>query len=131
MTAVKCVKLVCLKYCFSLLLAFIRYLSIGYYMYIDTSSRRLHGENAKLSSRPLKFHRNMCLTFYYQMYGPNVGSLNVTINGKLLFSASGNRGDIWLEASINTSSITGSLMGTHVVNILSKISIFFSSVDFS
>lgn len=100
-------------------------------MYIDTSSRRQRGENAKLSSRPLKLHRNMCLKFYYQMYGANVGGLNVTINGIVLFSASDNIGDIWLEASINTSSITGSLMGTHGVNILSKISIYFSSVDFS
>ena len=100
-------------------------------MYIDTSSGRQRGENAKLSSRPLKFHRNMCLIFYYHMYGANVGSLNVTINGKLLFSASGHIGNKWLKASINTSSFTGSLVGTHRVNILSKISISFSSVDFS
>ena len=94
-------------------------------MYIDTSSGRQRGENAKLSSRPLKFHRNMCLIFYYHMYGANVGSLNVTINGKLLFSASGHIGNKWLKASINTSSFTGSLVGTHRVNIS------FSSVDFS
>ena len=72
----------------------------------------------------------MCLKFYYRMDGADAGSLNVTIDGKLLFSASDLYVEnIWLEAGINTSSITGSLMGTHRVNFLSKISMSLSSVD--
>ena len=129
-TAVKCLKLAHLKYCFSFLRAFILYLSTGSYMYIDTSSLGQCDENVKLSSSPLKFLRNMCLKFYYRLYGTNAGSLNVTVAGKLLFSASDLYVEnIWLEAGINTSSITGSLMGTHRVNFLSKISISLSSVD--
>ena len=129
-TAVKCLKLAHLKYCFSFLRAFILYLSTGYYMYIDTSGLRQCVENVKLSSSPLKFLRNMCLKFYYRIDGADAGSLNVTIDGKLLFSASNLYVEnIWLEAGINTSSITGSLMGTHRVNFLSKISISLFSVD--
>lgn len=99
-------------------------------MYIDTSGLRLCVESVKLSSSPLKFLRNMCLKFYYRMDGADAGSLNVTIDGKLLFSASDLYVEnIWLEAGINTSSITGSLMGTHRVNFLSKISMSLFSVD--
>ena len=99
-------------------------------MYIDTSGLRRCAESIKLSSSPLKFLRNMCLKFYYRLHGANAGSLNVTVAGKLLFSASDLYVEnIWLEAGINTSSITESLMGTHRVNFLSKISIFLSSVD--
>ena len=98
-------------------------------MYIDTSGLRRCVENVKLSSSPLKFLRDMCLKFYYRMHGANAGSLNVTIDGKLLFSASDLYVEnIWLEVGINTSSITGSLLGTHRVN-LSKLSISLSSVD--
>ena len=99
-------------------------------MYIDTSSLGQCDENVKLSSSPLKFLRNMCLKFYYRLHGVNAGSLNVTAAGKLLFSASDLYVEnIWLEAGINTSSITGSLMGTHRVNFLSKISMSLFSVD--
>ena len=99
-------------------------------MYIDTSGLRQCGENVKLSSSPLKFLRNMCLKFYYRLHGTNPGSLNVTIAGKLLFSASDLYVEnIWHEAGINTSSITGSLIGTHRVNFLSKISMSLFSVD--
>ena len=128
-TAAKCLKLAHLKYCFSFLRAFILYLSTGYYMYIDTSGLRRCAESIKLSSSPLKFLRNMCLKFYYRIH--DVNALNVTIDGKLLFSTSDlyDVENIWLEAGINTSSITGSLLGTHRVNFLSKISISLSSFD--
>lgn len=99
-------------------------------MYIDTSDLGRCVENVKLSSSPLKFLRDMCLKFYYRMHGANAGSLNVTIDRKLLFSTSDLYVEnIWLEAGINTSSITESLLGTHRVNLLSKISISLSSVE--
>jgi len=72
-------------------------------MYIETSSPRVQGDYAKLSSPLLKFSENMCLKFFYHMYGATIGTLNVTINGVTVFSASGNKGNKWLEASISTS----------------------------
>ena len=77
-------------------------------MYIETSSPRVQGDNAKLKSPSLKFSGNMCLGFFYHMYGSNIGSLKVSINGKEVFSRSGNKGNAWLKASVSISSITGS-----------------------
>ena len=84
------------------------YLYLGYYMYIETSSPRVKGDNAKLKSPSLKFTGNMCLSFYYHMYGSDIGSLNVSINSKQVFSRSGNKGNQWFKASVTISSIVGS-----------------------
>ena len=67
-------------------------------MYIETSRPRVQGDNAKLSSPILKFSGEMCLAFFYHMYGSSIGTLRVTINGtKTVFSATGNKGNKWLE----------------------------------
>ena len=76
-------------------------------MYIETSSPRSLGDNAKLSSPLLRFSGDMCLTFFYHMYGSTIGKLNVIINGtKMVFSASGDEGNNWFEARV-TISLTG------------------------
>ena len=80
----------------------------GYYMYIEASSLQQRGGNAKFYSPPLTLLANMCLEFYYYMSGASIGSLNVTINKTVVFSASGDKGDVWNKASINISSIVGS-----------------------
>ena len=77
-------------------------------MYIETSSPRVQGDNAKLKSPPLKFSGTLCLSFYYHMYGSDIGSLKVSFNGKDVFSRSGNKGNTWLKASVSISSIAGS-----------------------
>jgi len=69
-------------------------------MYIETSSHRL-GDNAKLNSPKLQFGGNMCLTFYYHMYGSTIGTLNVIINGNKVFTASGDKGNNWLRAAVD------------------------------
>ena len=76
-------------------------------MYIEASSLHQPGDDAKLYSPPLKFFGIMCLEFYYYMSGASIGSLNVTINETVVFSASGDKGDIWHKASINISAIVG------------------------
>ena len=80
-------------------------------MYIETSSPRRLGDNAKLSSPLLRFSGDMCLTFFYHMYGSTIGKLNVIINAgtKMVFSASGNKGNNWSEARV-TISLTGVYM---------------------
>ena len=76
-------------------------------MYIKASSLHQPSDDAKLYSPPLKFFGIMCLEFYYYMSGATTKSLNVTINETIVFSASGDKGDIWHKASINISSIVG------------------------
>ena len=79
-------------------------------MYIETSSPQRLGDYAKLNSPLLRFSGNMCLKFFYHMYGSTTGKLNVIINGtKTVFSESGNKGNNWFEARI-TVSLTGIYM---------------------
>ncbi|KAL9985794.1 hypothetical protein ACROYT_G008239 [Oculina patagonica] len=75
----------------------------GYYMYIETSSPRRQGDNAKLNTPKLQFSGNMCMKFYYHMYGASMGTLNVILNGKTVFSAGGNKGNKWLEAAVTVN----------------------------
>ena len=79
-------------------------------MYIETSLPQGLGDHAKLNSPLLRFSRNMCLKFFYHMYGSTIGRLNVIVSGfKTVFSASGNKGDQWLGARI-TISLSGMYM---------------------
>ena len=73
-------------------------------MYIEASSPRQLGDYAVLNSPALSFRGLMCVTFYYHMYGAAIGNLTVTVNGKTLFSKSGNQGRVWLKAQVNTSA---------------------------
>ena len=79
-------------------------------MYIETSSPRQQGDNAKLNSPKLQFSGSMCLKFYYHMYGANIATLNVIIKGNNVFTASGNKGNKWLRAAVDVS-----LSGKHAV----------------
>ena len=72
-------------------------------MYIETSSPRQQGDNAKLNTPKLQFSGSMCLQFYYHMYGTDIAKLNVIINGNNVFTASGNKGNKWLRAAIDVS----------------------------
>lgn len=72
-------------------------------MYIETSSPRQPGDNAKLDSPKLQFSGSMCLKFYYHMYGADIGTLNVNINGNKVFTASGDQGNKWLIAAVDVN----------------------------
>ena len=71
-------------------------------MYIETSPRQ-QGDKAVLNSPQLQFSGSMCLTFYYYMYGSAIGTLNVTIDGNNVFTASGDKGNMWLRAATDVS----------------------------
>ncbi|XP_015761869.1 PREDICTED: MAM and LDL-receptor class A domain-containing protein 1-like isoform X4 [Acropora digitifera] len=73
----------------------------GYYMYIEATSQR-PGDYAVLNSPEYQFRGVTCVTFYYHMYGATIGKLTVTLNGRILFSRSGNQGNAWLKAQVNT-----------------------------
>ena len=50
---------------------------LGHYMYIEASAPRLRGDIARLLSPRYTDRQDMCVQFYYHMYGNGMGTLNV------------------------------------------------------
>ena len=67
-------------------------------MYIETSSPRGQGDNAKLQVSVSGNGAAACLDFYYHMYGGTIGTLNVYSGNELVFSVSRNQGNYWIRA---------------------------------
>ena len=67
-------------------------------MYIETSSPRGQGDNAKLQVSVSGNGAAACLVFYYHMYGDTIGTLNVYSGYELVFNVSGNQGNYWIRA---------------------------------
>ena len=63
-------------------------------MFIETSSPRGQGDNAKLS-RMVTLTGKSCLKFYYHMYGAAMGTLKVKLCDAVIFEKSGNQGNQW------------------------------------
>lgn len=58
----------------------------GHYMYIESSYPRKQNDTARLISPVYKAtHGEHCLQFYYNMYGADVGALNVKVIRKSNF----------------------------------------------
>ena len=78
----------------------------GKYMYIEASSPRKPGENAKLVVTVPKKGKQSCISFYYHMYGASAGSLNVYNGNDKVFNVSGNQGNRWVivEQSVHLDS---------------------------
>ena len=66
-------------------------------MYIETSSPRVAGDNAKLELSVSGNGELSCLEFYYHMYGDTMGTLNVFSGNAVIFSLSGNQGNYWIK----------------------------------
>ncbi|ESO97870.1 hypothetical protein LOTGIDRAFT_152977 [Lottia gigantea] len=82
----------------------------GHYMYTEASLRKL-GDKARIMSPTYKNNQDLCLNFYYHMYGSGMGTLNVyTQTGKTLgrpvFTRTGDQGNQWAvgQATIPKSS---------------------------
>lgn len=88
-------------------------------MYIETSSPRQPGDKAKLISPKLQFSGNMCLQFYYHMYGASMGTLNVIINGATVFTASGNKGNLWHKKNVDVK-LSGMYSVRWILNLFRK-----------
>ena len=67
-------------------------------MYIETSSPRQRGDNAKLQVSVSGNGTAACLVFYYHMYGDTIGTLNVYSGNELVFNVSANQGNYWIRA---------------------------------
>ena len=78
----------------------------GIYFFIETSQKQ--GDKAWLVSQSF-FNSRKCLTFYYHIYGNNIGSLNVYRkiygNKYSVWSKSGNQGNAWLKAQVYVDGI--------------------------
>ncbi|XP_046846325.1 uncharacterized protein LOC124440043 [Xenia sp. Carnegie-2017] len=66
----------------------------GYYLYIETSSPRQHGDKATVLTPYL--NGEQCMKFAYHMYGSSIGSLNIYAGSQMIFKKSGNQGNIWV-----------------------------------
>jgi len=78
-------------------------IATGNYMYIETSAPRHQGQKAQLYSPATAVSSPQCVSFFYHMYGNNIGSLNVyvTLDGSLsnpVWSQSGNQQNKWTQA---------------------------------
>ena len=73
-------------------------------MYIEASSPRQPGDNAKLVIERL-VRGIVCLKFFYHMYGSHMGTLNVFSGNKTIFTKSGDQGNVWkrVEHSLESS----------------------------
>ena len=71
-------------------------------MYIETSSPRRYGDNAKLeySVSSSDVGKLSCLTFYYHMYGYAINTLNVFNGNTKVFTKSGEQGNEWFTANV-------------------------------
>lgn len=72
-------------------------------MYLEASNRH-DGMRARLKSDWFVLNQDLCLQFWYHMYGKEIGSLNIyiQINGSeaRLWSQKGNIKDRWIYAQV-------------------------------
>ena len=75
---------------------------VGFYMSIQTSSPRSHGDKAKLLFSPQRSEvgKLSCLKFYYHMYGAAINRLNVYNGNRMVFTKYQQQGDRWLYAEM-------------------------------
>ncbi|VDI19167.1 Hypothetical predicted protein [Mytilus galloprovincialis] len=87
--------------------------SQGYYMYIETSVALRKGDKARIWSMTTSSTKGQCISFWYNMYGVSIGTLNVYIadnstgteQTKLVWSLSGNQGNTWHIANVPLSDL--------------------------
>ena len=83
-------------------------------MYIETSSPRSYGDEAKLLFSPSRsaIGKLSCLKFYYHMYGATINRLNVFNGNSMVFTQSGQQGDTWLyvETTVIVHNTVSSLL---------------------
>jgi len=69
-------------------------------MYTDARNKP-SGSKAKLETPVFSFSGGgKCLSFYYHMHGSTMGKLNVYVGSKLVWTRSGDQGDVWRQASL-------------------------------
>ena len=76
-------------------------------MYIEASGKK-SGAKARMKRSGLILKSGRCLTFYYHMYGSNIGSLSVFTGQTRVDHHTGNKGNRWIKVTkrLNSSSDT-------------------------
>ena len=81
------------------------------YMFIETSVPRSPGDKAHLVSTVFNKTGGRCFTFWYHMYGSNIGRLNVYVNTtsgrQLKWRLIGNQGNRWSNGQMDVGSTNG------------------------
>ena len=75
----------------------------GHYAFIESSAPRRPGDRAWLQSPTLQASTPVCLSFWYNMYGADTGSLNILVwpttaspnASTLVWSQQGDQGNSW------------------------------------
>ncbi|KAK7502419.1 hypothetical protein BaRGS_00006372, partial [Batillaria attramentaria] len=73
----------------------------GYYVYLDTSTR-----NGGYLESPDISSGTHCMTFWYHMYGPHVGRLEIYDGDGSIWRMTGDQGDNWLWANVTLDTQT-------------------------
>ena len=83
----------------------------GFYIYIEASGRKA-GDKADLLTPvlPPTATTGYCFSFWYHMYGPSIGTLNIYTQqnslNKLRWTKSGTQGNAWKQGYLNIVSST-------------------------
>ena len=86
--------------------------AFGYYVFIETSAPRVQNDFAYLFSETLPYNTDMCLTFWYHMYGTDIGELKIWLETTVLnpaywtlvWSKTGDQGNYWQHAILDVKS---------------------------
>ncbi len=115
----------------------------GFYMYIETSSPRATGDTAILEGPclDLTLSSTVDLSFWYHMYGANIGTLDVEVSNDCsawtnVWTLSGDQGNTWFNANVSLDAFAGSVVkvrfvGTRGASWNSDIAIDDVSIDAS
>jgi hypothetical protein len=81
----------------------------GSYIYIEASAPRVTGQKARIFTPSQPVTTGSCVSFYYHMYGTQMGTLNVYARtgnaiGSPILSTKGNHGNKWLKAQVSVRS---------------------------
>ena len=92
----------------------------GYYMY--TEATPVNENNTARLLSPVFFTRSSsnirgCVQFWFHMYGSDMGTLRVRVNGQVIWKRSGNQGNRWIPTAAPFSART-SYQVRRVVNCL-------------
>lgn len=84
---------------------------VGKYIYIETSAPRRRGDKARILSPQVPGGSPLCFQFFYHMYGPHIGTLNVFVksvqlNGtQTVWTKSLNQGNKWVFAQVTIPQV--------------------------
>lgn len=91
-------------------------------MYIEASSPRTKGHKSWLQSKVYTPTLGRCLSFWYHMYGQDVGNLNILIKtsntsySAPMWTLSGNQGNVWKPTRVTIRSASNHRVSTRAYN---------------